>query len=45
MQFYEVNICQAMIIRLYTFFSKKHETIKIGNQTREKSQVISQVLE
>ena len=33
-----------MIFRLYTA-NNKHESIKIGNQTREKSQVLSQVLE
>ena len=38
MQFYEINICQAMIFRLYIDFNK-HEMIKIGNQTKEKSQV------
>ena len=44
MQFCEINICQVMIFRLYTVYNK-HEMIKIGNQTREKSQVLSQVLE
>ena len=34
------NICQAMIFRLYTVYNK-HEIIKIGNQTREKLQVLS----
>ena len=43
MQFYEINIYQVMIIRLYTVYNK-HETIKIYNQTREKSQELSQVL-
>ena len=33
-----------MIFSLYTVYNK-HETIKIGNQTTEKSQVLSQVLE
>ena len=42
MQFYGINICKIMIFRLYAVFNK-HEVIKIGNQTREKSQVISQV--
>ena len=43
MQFYEINIYQVMIFRVYTVYNK-NEMIKIGNQTREKSQVISQVL-
>ena len=34
----------VMIFRLYTVFNK-HEMIKISNQIREKSQVLSQVLE
>ena len=44
MQFYEQDICQIMIFRLYTVYNK-HEMIKIGNQTREISQALSQVLE
>ena len=44
MQFYEINIEKIMIFRLYTVYNK-HEMIKIDNQTREKSQVLSQVLE
>ena len=44
MQFHEVNICQIMIFRLYTFYNE-HEMTKIVNQTRENSQVLSQVLE
>ena len=32
------------LYRVYTIYNK-HETIKIGNQTREKTQVLSQVLE
>ena len=44
MQFYEINISQIMIFRLYSVYDK-HETIKIGNQIREKSQILSQVLE
>ena len=44
MQFYEIDICQIMIFRLY-FDYKKHDMIKIGNQIRENSQVLSQVLE
>ena len=35
MQFYELNICQDMIFRLYAVYNK-HGMIKIGNQTREK---------
>ena len=35
---------QVMIFRLYAVYSK-HEMKKIGNKTREKSQVLSQVLE
>ena len=41
MQFYEITICQVMIYRLYTVYNK-HDMIKISNQTREKSQVLSQ---
>ena len=44
MQFYEVNIGQVMIFRLYTVHDK-HEMIKICNQIREKAQVLSQMLE
>ena len=44
MQFYEINICQVMIFRLHTVHNK-HQMIKIGNQIREKSQVLLQVLE
>ena len=43
MQFYEINICQVMIFKIYTVCNK-HEMIKIGNQTGEKSQILSQVL-
>ena len=39
-----MNICQVMIFKLYTVYNK-HEMIKIDGQTREKSQVLSQVLE
>ena len=42
--FYEIHICQVMIFRLCTVYNK-HQLIKIDNQTREKSQVLSQVLE
>ena len=44
MQFCEVKIYQVMIFKLYTVY-KMHEMIKIFNQTREKSQVLSQALE
>ena len=43
-QFYEINICQIMIFWLNTVYNKL-EMIKIDNQTREKSQVLEQVLE
>ena len=43
-QFYEINICQIRIFRLYTVHNT-HERIKISRQTREKSKVLSQVLE
>ena len=42
MQFYEINISQVIIFRLYTIYNND-EMIKIGNQAREKSQVLSQV--
>ena len=44
MHFYEINICQVMIFRLYNVYNK-HEMLKIVNQTGEKSQVLLQVLE
>ena len=44
MQFYEIFIYQLMIFRLYTA-NNKHEMIKIGDKTREKSQILSQELE
>ena len=44
MTFYEINICEIRIFRLYAAYNK-HELIKIGNQTSEKSQVLSQFLE
>ena len=44
MPFYEINICQVMIFRLYTVYNK-HEMIKIGSQIRENLLVLSQVLE
>ena len=37
-------VFKFMIFRLYSVYNK-NEMIKIGNQTREKSQVLSQVLE
>ena len=42
MQFYEISVYQVMIFRLYTVCNK-HEMIQIGNDTRDKSQVLSQV--
>ena len=44
MQFYEMNICQVMIFRLLIVYNK-HEMIKNDSQTREKSQVFSQLVE
>ena len=44
MKFFEINICQMMIFRLYNIYNK-HEMIKIGNQNREKFQALSEVLE
>ena len=44
MQFYGINIYEMMIVRFYTVHNK-HEMIKIGNQTRENSQVTPQVFE
>ena len=44
MQFYEMNIYQAMIFKLHAVYNK-HVMIQIGNQIREKSQVLSQMLE
>ena len=44
MQFYEINICQIMIFKIYAV-NKKHEVLKIGSQIREKLQVLSQMLE
>ena len=44
MQFYEINISEVMIFRLYILYNK-HKMIKIGTQNREISQVLSQVLE
>ena len=41
MQFYEINIYKSMIFRFYVVFNR-HQLIKIGNQTREKSQELSQ---
>ena len=44
MQFYDINIYEVIIFRFYSGY-KKLEIMKIGNQIREKSQVLSQVLE
>ena len=41
MQFYEMNICQVMIFRLYTAYNK-HEMIKIGSKNQRK---ISSIME
>ena len=43
MQFYEINAYQVMIFRTYIVYNK-YEKIKIFDQTREKSQLLSQVL-
>ena len=43
MQFYETNICQVMIFSLHTVY-KKHEMMEIGNQIREKSQVLGKTM-
>ena len=45
MQFNEINICQVMILRLDTVYNKQEMMIIIGNQIREKWQILSQVLE
>ena len=39
MQFYEMNICQVMIFKLYIIY-KKYDIIKVGNQNKENSQVL-----
>ena len=39
MPFYEINICEVMIFRLYTIYNK-HEMIKISSQNREKLHVL-----
>ena len=44
MQFFEINDCQFMFFRLYIVYNN-HEMIKIDNQIRDKSQVLSQVFE
>ena len=44
MQFYEINIYEVMIARLYAVYNK-HEMIKVDKQTRGKSQASSQMLE
>ena len=44
MLFYEISICKVVIFSLYTVYNK-HDMIKIGNQTRKKWQVLSQVFE
>ena len=42
MQFYENNIYEVLKFKLYAVYNKQ-KIIKIGNQIKEKSQVISQV--
>ena len=44
MQIYGINISQVMMLRLYTVYNM-YEIVKIVNQTKGKSQVLSQVLE
>ena len=44
MQFYEINISEVITFKLYIAYNK-HEMIKFGNQAREKSHILSQVLE
>ena len=44
MQLHEMNLWQVMIFRLYILYNK-HKMIKNGNQNREISKVLSQVLE
>ena len=44
MQFCDINICQVSIFWIYTVYNK-HEMTKIGNETKEKFQVLLQVLE
>ena len=39
----EINIYRDMVFKLYIIY-KKHEMIKIGIQTRVKSEVLSQVV-
>ena len=43
MQFYEINIYQVMIFKLYIVYNN-HEMLKFGNETREKMPVLSEVL-
>ena len=44
MKFYEIKFSQIMIFRLSTVYDKR-EMLKISNQTKEKLQVLSHVLE
>ena len=44
MQFNEINIYQATTFRLHTVYNK-HDMTKIRNQIREKSQILSQMIE
>ena len=41
---YEINVHQVMIFKFDAAY-KKHQMIEIGNESREKIQVLSQVLE
>ena len=41
MQFSEIYNYQVMNFKIYTIYNK-HEMIKVGNETREKSQVLLQ---
>ena len=38
MQFYEINICQIVIFKVYSAYNK-HEIMNIGNKTREKPEI------
>ena len=44
MEFYEINICQFMVSKLYTAYNK-NEMTKNSNQTKEISHILPQVLE
>ena len=38
LELYAINICEDMIFKLYTALNK-HGMIRIGNQTKEKTQI------